>query len=275
MRLTCPNCGAQYEVPDDVIPAAGRDVQCSNCGNTWFEGPDGPVAIPERSETLDRESSDRPRRPTRTVSAPPPEIEDQGDDEDDEDGLAAAPASGAGRKSLDPDIANILRQEAEIERAARQKRDPEALQSQPDLGLDAALPDPEVQRAEESRRRMARLKGEPAPRPGEAATNARSERLPDIEEINSTLRSTRERATSDAANTMPEPQRASGFRLGFGLTLLVLAIGMLTYTFSREIGEQVPQLAPYLDRFVTEVEALRLWVDQQIQSLIQRFAGAS
>ena len=37
MRLTCPNCGAQYEVPDEVIPEAGRDVQCSNCGDTWFQ----------------------------------------------------------------------------------------------------------------------------------------------------------------------------------------------------------------------------------------------
>ncbi|MDC0135779.1 zinc-ribbon domain-containing protein, partial [Sulfitobacter sp.] len=31
MRLICPNCDAQYEVPDDVMPVAGRDVQCSNC----------------------------------------------------------------------------------------------------------------------------------------------------------------------------------------------------------------------------------------------------
>lgn len=37
MRLTCPNCGAQYEVPDEVIPQSGRDVQCSNCGDTWFQ----------------------------------------------------------------------------------------------------------------------------------------------------------------------------------------------------------------------------------------------
>ncbi|SFK83778.1 zinc-ribbon domain-containing protein [Shimia haliotis] len=52
MRLICPNCGAQYEVPDDVIPAEGRDVQCSNCGDTWFQAhPDAvqakePVAEP-------------------------------------------------------------------------------------------------------------------------------------------------------------------------------------------------------------------------------------
>ena len=37
MRLICPNCGAQYEVADDVIPQDGRDVQCSNCGHTWLE----------------------------------------------------------------------------------------------------------------------------------------------------------------------------------------------------------------------------------------------
>ena len=37
MRLTCPNCEAQYEVSDSVIPLHGRDVQCSNCGQTWFQ----------------------------------------------------------------------------------------------------------------------------------------------------------------------------------------------------------------------------------------------
>ena len=37
MRLICPNCAAQYEVDDGVIPEAGRDVQCSNCGHTWWQ----------------------------------------------------------------------------------------------------------------------------------------------------------------------------------------------------------------------------------------------
>ena len=36
MLIKCPNCNAQYEVPDDIIPAAGRDVQCSSCSKTWF-----------------------------------------------------------------------------------------------------------------------------------------------------------------------------------------------------------------------------------------------
>ncbi|MEM9343589.1 MAG: zinc-ribbon domain-containing protein [Pseudomonadota bacterium] len=37
MRLTCPNCDTQYEVDSSMIPPSGRDVQCSNCGWTWFQ----------------------------------------------------------------------------------------------------------------------------------------------------------------------------------------------------------------------------------------------
>ena len=32
MRLTCPNCGAQYEVPDQVIPIDGRGAAAVNLG---------------------------------------------------------------------------------------------------------------------------------------------------------------------------------------------------------------------------------------------------
>jgi len=39
MRLVCPNCEAQYDLDDALIPAEGRDVQCSNCATTWFQGP--------------------------------------------------------------------------------------------------------------------------------------------------------------------------------------------------------------------------------------------
>jgi predicted Zn finger-like uncharacterized protein len=36
MRLTCPNCGAEYEVADGMVPAAGRHVQCTACHTRWF-----------------------------------------------------------------------------------------------------------------------------------------------------------------------------------------------------------------------------------------------
>ncbi|MER2507411.1 MAG: zinc-ribbon domain-containing protein, partial [Amaricoccus sp.] len=36
MRLTCPNCGAEYEVPEGQIPAGGKHVQCTACHTRWF-----------------------------------------------------------------------------------------------------------------------------------------------------------------------------------------------------------------------------------------------
>ena len=50
MRLLCPKCDAEYEIPDDVIPAEGRDVQCSGCQETWFVPANTPP--PERT-TID------------------------------------------------------------------------------------------------------------------------------------------------------------------------------------------------------------------------------
>lgn len=46
MRLTCPNCGATYEVENWLVPAAGSHVQCSACHTRWFARPPHPE--PER-----------------------------------------------------------------------------------------------------------------------------------------------------------------------------------------------------------------------------------
>ena len=37
MRIVCPRCVAQYEVDESAIPQAGREVQCANCENIWFQ----------------------------------------------------------------------------------------------------------------------------------------------------------------------------------------------------------------------------------------------
>jgi len=75
MRLICPNCGAQYEVPDDVIPSGGRDVQCSNCGFTWFERP-GVSASEEEG---------RPAPHQTAIPAPPEQEADEFADLDEDD----------------------------------------------------------------------------------------------------------------------------------------------------------------------------------------------
>ena len=37
MRLVCPSCDAEYEIARSAIPRSGREVECSNCGHSWFQ----------------------------------------------------------------------------------------------------------------------------------------------------------------------------------------------------------------------------------------------
>lgn len=254
MRLICPNCDAQYEVVDDVIPTEGRDVQCSNCGQTWFQHhPDHAPSDPEEVE----EAEDL---------AP---VEDTpGPDEE------RAPAPEPQRRELDPSVADILREEAEMEAQARAS-EAEGLESQPDLGLESGESDAD-RRAREARERMARMRGEAAEAPEQvseaaataAAIGSRRDLLPDIEEINSTLRSTGDRQSTPTADpgkdaTEAKP-RKSGFRRGFTLMLLLAIILGAIYVFAPDIARSVPQADPYLSAYVAQVDAARVWLDGQV-----------
>ncbi|MBD3679054.1 MAG: zinc-ribbon domain-containing protein [Rhodobacteraceae bacterium] len=64
MRLECPNCSAHYDVDERVIPVKGRDVQCSNCGKTWFQ---------KHPSQLEEEASAAPEPPSRPERRPAPE----------------------------------------------------------------------------------------------------------------------------------------------------------------------------------------------------------
>lgn len=92
MRLVCPNCGAQYEVPVDVIPHDGRDVQCSSCGHTWFQPhPENDAALAEELDQVPDQaaySDDLPdaAEPEYEPDLPrvaPPETEPDTDHEND------------------------------------------------------------------------------------------------------------------------------------------------------------------------------------------------
>ena len=39
MILSCNSCEKKFVVPDNAIPASGRLVQCSSCGNKWTQYP--------------------------------------------------------------------------------------------------------------------------------------------------------------------------------------------------------------------------------------------
>ena len=106
MRLTCPNCSAQYEVPDEVIPDEGRDVQCSNCEETWFQAKSLP-APPDPQPVQDTKPEPEP--------AQPPDEKPSG--------------------AIDPSIANILKEEANREADLR-AQEGNNLETQTDLALE-------------------------------------------------------------------------------------------------------------------------------------------
>lgn len=267
MRLICPNCDAQYEVPDEVMPPSGRDVQCSNCGQTWFQHhPDHPPTEDAPDEEPLPEPDDAPED---AVASPPPQPQKPS---------PQAPRPAAERKQLDPSVADILRQEAEAEQEARRRRQAETLESQPDLGLGGPDDDGEDERAHQAKTRMARLRGEDGraaeAQAAAAAVGSRRDLLPDIEEINSTLRSGNDRRPSETAAQKdgydaPPKKKRSGFAMGFTVVVLITVLLILIYAFAPRIAAMVPQADPYLSACVAWVNQTRLWLDQTLQSGLQ------
>nr|WP_321511835.1 zinc-ribbon domain-containing protein [uncultured Celeribacter sp.] len=150
MRLICPKCGAQYEVDARVIPDSGRDVQCSNCGETWFQEPQHSADVPSSAgladdsyaqETVPKppEAHDEPADSSTTedVSADAPDddsaLEPAGQDEDDIPETAPV---------ADPDIAPDTPSDATSD------IDPETF-GPDDFTADAA-PEPEEETADDS-----------------------------------------------------------------------------------------------------------------------------
>jgi predicted Zn finger-like uncharacterized protein len=281
MRLTCPNCGAQYEVPDAVIPVAGRDVQCSNCGTTWFQHhPDHATAEPADPGT-------------GADGAPGP------DDPEEASDPGPKPAPGAGRR-LDPSVADILRQEADRERAARAAEAGGRIETQPDLGLEEPEPD-QARRAREARDRMQRLRGErPADTartppqdaeddrddrdddPDEIFDDEEDERLgagsrrnlfPDIEEINSSLSASGYGAAA-LAPTMSEetpPARAGGgFRAGFRLAVVASVAALAVYLMAPRIAGLWPAAEAPLAQYVEAVDGVRGMLSTAVADLLAR-----
>ena len=298
MRLICPNCGAQYEVAGDVIPAAGRDVQCSNCGHTWLETPGSSVAAEEAIDVAETVSVSNT---VETGSAAVKEtaktgfggsIEDAFADLDTNEQSAdlpdtvdhfesaegeAPPTTAPQRRAVDPAVASILQEEAALEAAARQADTSGALDSQADLGLDTVAEQARPTRPEPT---------EPVVETREAANQAavaatvtaagsRRELLPDIEEINSSLRSNAERGESPISE--PEEiiaEKRRGFGFGFVITLLIVAFLAALYVLAPELTLAVPDIADPLVTYVEWVDAGRIWVDIKANQLLDMMRPA-
>ena len=255
MRLICPNCDAQYEVPEDVMPLSGRDVQCSNCGQTWFqEHPNAPADAP--AETFDLPEKPDPAPATDNADETP-EVPDQ-------------PV----RRALDPAVEDVLRAEAELEAQAR-KAERASLESQPDLGLADAPQKRSAQNPSVAEQKP------PPPRDvgnddavftkaSSSAISSRRELLPDIEEINSTLRSNSDRpAHTDPGQTAQiEVREKRSARRGFLFAAVLVAALVLIYVNAEQIAQEFPQAEPALMSYVEIANDWRVWLDTQVTALL-------
>ncbi len=279
MRLICPNCDAQYEVPPEVMPKEGRDVQCSNCGLTWFQQhPDHPIedASDSGEKTADASATTEPDSSSQSDTAPedPAPAPQQMPAQPDQ----TAPADPATqRRELDPSIADVLRAEAEMEARARRK-DASAVESQPDLGL----PDPKKSKDRPTSKPLTypmpaldtdnEYEAEPPEFLAEPSTTAGAPRemFPDIEEINSTLRSNNDRSPDDDSGQTAqiEEHEKRNSRLGFSLTLVLAAALALAYVFAPQVVDAIPQAEGFMASYVATVDTWRAWLDTQISALL-------
>ncbi|MFV1465508.1 MULTISPECIES: zinc-ribbon domain-containing protein [unclassified Phaeobacter] len=281
MRLTCPNCAAQYEVPDDVIPDEGRDVQCSNCGQTWFQAGRAIEAEDDPSISPAAETGDDIAPVEDEIGAPDPAsltatqdddiVEDAPEEEtaepDQQDEIQNQPPEiTATSRGLDPTISDILREEAEREARLR-AAESNSLQTQTDLGLDSLPEEESARRAREAREQMARMRGEDPQQLSTSETESRRGLLPNIDEINSTLRSGEGPAAPIAPPVdAPAPRKKRNFARGFAFALLI-ALGLaMAYDNAPLIAQKLPQADPYLSTYVAKVDAARLWLDTQVRA---------
>ncbi len=272
MRLVCPNCGAQYEVDDRVIPEAGRDVQCSACGHAWFQMPQGhepaTEGAPEQDDALPPEEQEEEGEAVSGAQAPrQPEAEPTGEERPP--------------REIDEGVRSILQEEArhEIERRAA-----EQVETQPDLGLETG-PSPDEERRRVARERMARMRGldqdgSEAEAPDDAASAEearkaapRRERFPDIEEINSTLDGPGSSGEAGAAGEGVE--KSSGFSRGFFLVIFLAALLLATYILAPQLVQNVPALEPALTAYVEAVNTARAWLEANVQNIIEKIEAAA
>lgn len=226
------------------------------------EGRDTPPA-PDETETPETAAEERTEEP------------ESGTADDADDLMPAATKPELQRRKLDDAVLGVLREEAERENRVR-KVEEAALESQPDLGL-AAVADFDEGKSHD---RVVRVRGDEDDLDDDAlvARASRRELLPDIEEIKSTLRATSERGDEPAAMDAPETlarRQRSGFRRGFMTALVLAFIAVLIYVLAPAISRMVPALEPTLTAYVEGVNAARIWLDAQMQSLTESLKSSS
>lgn len=266
-RLTCPKCGARYEVDANLIPLAGRDVQCSNCGHTWFEARDPTGETPVAAAAAPVTAA--PAAVQKTVPPVPPSLPPEEEEPAEAEAPGAVPPVAP---QLDDAVRQLLMDEAQREASARKGS---GVETQSELGLAGTARGGVRDKLGQARQHEGSTDASSAAGIGSAVTaGSRRDLLPDIEEINSSLKSAQDRyADGLAEGTYDEESPRRGFRRGFVMVVLLATIALAVYAFAGEISARFPQVKPALDSYVAFVDRARNAVDKQAQEWIKAIRG--
>lgn len=240
MRLTCPNCGAVYEIAEAMVPVAGRHVQCTACHTRWFVR--GEVAKEESEDDivqrLEARSHLRPvPTPVREVAPEPaPFPRSQRSD----------PASSVGTPpSQPPDKApDALAPQREPERPGVPAPDRKPVSPTQPRPVAAGPQGPRAVPAKPAGRPMQPGEGpslRPAPRLDLGVDSGRQSAAP-----------------------APAPTR---FWRGVAVVLVVFGLALAAYVWRIELATRVPAAAPAINAYGQSIDTLRLELEQHIERL--------
>tara|TARA_B100001057_G_scaffold482289_1_gene557394 strand:+ start:424 stop:1047 length:624 start_codon:yes stop_codon:yes gene_type:complete len=94
MRLVCPNCKANYEIPRHAVPISGREVKCDSCGHSWFQTR---IKKNNKEKLIEPESKNA------------------------EEDIVEIESAASHQKKIDPSVIKILKEEAKREIEARDR----------------------------------------------------------------------------------------------------------------------------------------------------------
>ncbi|MGK7864500.1 zinc-ribbon domain-containing protein [Falsiroseomonas sp. E2-1-a4] len=74
MRISCPKCSAEYDVPDQALAAGPRMLRCARCGHSFRAAlPEPPAAEPAPAPRPESQMNARAERPAEPVAPPAPQ----------------------------------------------------------------------------------------------------------------------------------------------------------------------------------------------------------
>lgn len=127
IRLICPDCGTEYQIPETAVPEGGREVECSECGRIWrAQGLARPKEMGVYSYNFAEFKGLSDPAPAAVEQAHLPDLEMPASTIATPDAAAPGPAAeGEGEdvplnRRLPENVMNILLEEVEHERQARE-----------------------------------------------------------------------------------------------------------------------------------------------------------